>query len=96
MYLLEISIALLVAINLFAFFLMARDKRKSRANGAPKRTSEGFLFFLAAAFGSIGVYAGMLSFRHKTKRWYFQLGIPLLIIQNFATLYLVTDLFGTS
>jgi len=68
---------------------MARDKRKSIRGSGKKRTPEGIFFFLASCFGSLGIYLGMLAFRHKTKRWYFQLGIPLLILQNLATLYAV-------
>ena len=70
---------------------MASDKRKSMQSGNPERTPEGLLFFLAAAFGSAGIYAGMLTFRHKTKKWYFQLGIPLLIVENLTTLYLINQ-----
>jgi len=73
---------------------MAYDKRKAIRGGTIERTPEGFIFFLAALFGSIGVYAGMLVFRHKTQKWYFQLGIPLLILQNFATLYLAREFFA--
>lgn len=94
MYYQQILIGLLAAINLFSFVVMANDKRKSMRGGNIERIAEGLIFFLAAAFGSIGVYAGMLTFRHKTKRWYFQLGIPLLILQNIATLYFVRELFS--
>jgi len=76
------------AINLLAFIIMLLDKVKSTRPGS-ERISEGMLFFLATAFGSIGVYAGMFAFRHKTKKWYFLVGIPLLIIQNIAVVYLV-------
>jgi uncharacterized membrane protein YsdA (DUF1294 family) len=31
----------------------------------------------------------MLGFRHKTQKWYFQLGIPLVIFQNLATIYVI-------
>lgn len=75
-------------MNLLAFFVMMFDKIKSRKNNT-ERISEGILFFMAAAFGSLGVYAGMFTFRHKTRKWYFFIGIPLLIIQNCAFLYLV-------
>ena len=71
---------------------MANDKRKSIRGSGKTRTPEGVLFFLAVLFGSIGVYLGMLAFRHKTKRWYFQIGIPLLIVQNLATLYVVNEI----
>ena len=75
-----------------AFFIIAKDKRTSIRGNGKRRTPEGKLFFLAAMFGSVGVYLGMLIFRHKTKKWYFQLGIPLLIVQNVATIYLVSQL----
>ena len=85
--LLSISIFFL-AINVIAFLVMLWDKSRSRKDGA-ERISEGVLFFLAAALGSVGVYAGMFALRHKTRKWPFILGIPLLMIQNFAFLYLV-------
>jgi uncharacterized membrane protein YsdA (DUF1294 family) len=77
-----------LAINLLAFFIMLADKIKSTRPGA-ERISEGMLFFLATAFGSLGVYAGMFVFRHKTRKWYFLVGIPLVIIENVALLYLI-------
>ena len=88
-----ILIATFAAINIFAFIVIGNDKRKSTRRDNIERTPEGLLFFMAAAFGSIGVYAGMLTFRHKTKKWYFQLGIPLLILQNLATLYLIKEMW---
>jgi len=75
-------------INLLAFLIMLSDKVKSVSAGT-ERISEGLLFFLAAFFGSLGVYAGMFAFRHKTQKWYFLIGIPLLLVENIATLYLV-------
>ena len=92
MQLAQILLGIFVTINIFAFIVIGNDKRKSMRGGNPDRTPEGLLFFIAAAFGSLGVYAGMLTFRHKTKKWYFQLGIPLLILQNMATLYLLKEL----
>lgn len=74
------------AINLIAFFIMLIDKIKSTHRGA-ERISEGTLFFMAAAFGAIGVYLGMFAFRHKTQKWYFLIGIPLIILQNAALIY---------
>lgn len=73
-------------INLVAFLIMLVDKIKSAKTGE-RRVSEGLLFFLATAFGSLGVYAGMFAFRHKTQKWYFLVGIPLLIIQNAVFMY---------
>lgn len=93
MYTQQILLGVLLAINVCAFFVMGNDKRKSMQGGNPERTPEGILFFAAGAFGSAGIYLGMLTFRHKTKRWYFQLGIPLLILENITTLYLVKEAF---
>lgn len=84
-----------VLINLYAFLAVAYDKRKAIRSHSHKRTPEGFLFFLAAAFGAIGVYLAMHLFRHKTRKWYFHFGISLLVLQNFATLYLISQLVAT-
>ncbi len=87
----NISLFLIVfflAINLLAFLIMLLDKNKSKKNGA-ERISEGMLFFLATLFGSVGVLAGMFTFRHKTQKWYFLIGIPMLILENVALLYLI-------
>ena len=79
-------IAPFIIINTIAFVIMWVDKIKSAKPGA-SRISEGMLFFLATIFASFGVYAGMFAFRHKTQKWYFLLGIPLLMIENLATAY---------
>ena len=87
-YILIIIICIFAAINLFTFIAMLVDKIKSAKPGA-QRISEGMLFFMATIFGSLGVYAGMFAFRHKTHKWYFLIGIPFLIIENIATIYLI-------
>lgn len=76
-----------LAINILAFLVMLNDKSKSRLSHH-ERISEGQLFFLATCFGALGVYLGMFVFRHKTRKWYFLIGIPLLIVQNMALIYL--------
>ncbi len=88
----QLLLGLLGIINLVTFLVMANDKRKSRQSGEVERTPEGLIFFMAAAFGGAGVYASMLLFRHKTRKWYFQIGIPLLTIENIATLYALREL----
>ena len=80
---------ILTAINIFTFLVMANDKHKSMASANPDRIPEGILFFLATAFGAIGIYAAMILMRHKTRKWYFQVGIPALILQNVATGYVI-------
>ena len=83
-----ILILFFAVVNILSFLIMLLDKFKSRSSNE-RRISEGMLFFMATAFGSLGVYAGMFAFRHKTRKWNFLIGIPLLIIQNIAFLYLI-------
>jgi len=71
---------LFAAINIIAFLAVFLDKRKAE-NGF-SRISEKTLFILAFLFGGIGIYFGMFTFHHKTKKWYFILIVPLLIILN--------------
>ncbi|MCA9364821.1 MAG: DUF1294 domain-containing protein [Candidatus Moranbacteria bacterium] len=82
-------IGIVATINMVAFLVMAHDKRTAVRGHNANRAPEGFIFFLATMFGGIGVYLGMLTFRHKTKKWYFQIGIPVLIVQNLATIYVI-------
>ena len=84
----NLILLLFALLNLSAFLVMLVDKIKSTEPGA-ERISEGMMFFLAAFFGSLGVYLGMFAFRHKTRKWYFLPGIPLLMIENVATVYLI-------
>lgn len=83
-----------LAINVVAFLIMWWDKLRSRKMGA-ERISEGMMFFLATMFGSVGVYAGMFVFRHKTRKWHFIIGIPMLILENIASLYLIYYLWNS-
>jgi len=87
-----ILFAIVVAINLASFALMVVDKRRSMQGSDANRIPEGVLFFAAAAFGSGGIYLAMFLLRHKTRKWYFQLGIPLLILQNLVTLYVLREM----
>ena len=92
----QILIGVFVTINLWAFLIMARDKRKSIVRDGSRRIPEGRMFFMATFFGSVGVLLGMLLFRHKTKKWYFKLGIPVLILQNIATVYVVWSFLSSA
>lgn len=94
-YLTAVIVSLLLLINIVSLIILARDKGKSRL-GTNDRTPEGLIFFLATIFGSVGVALGMVLFRHKTKKWYFVIGIPLLMVQNLATLYLLFYLLPKS
>lgn len=75
----------LLIINALSFLLMLADKRKAQKNlwRIPERT-----LFTAALFGgSLGSIAGMYLFRHKTKHWYFVLGMPAILLTHLALLF---------
>lgn len=84
----KVLFLLYLLINAISFCVMFADKVKSKKKNS-SRISEGMMFFLAVAFGSIGVSVGMLVFRHKTRKWYFRAGMPLTIMQNIMTLYAI-------
>lgn len=77
----------LAAINVAAFAAVGVDKKKSIS--LSERVPEIFLFFLAACFGSLGVFLGLFVFRHKTLKLYFVLGIGLILVQQALLLLLL-------
>ena len=68
----------LVIINLIGFFLMGYDKE--RAIHSEWRVSEACLFGAALLGGGFGSTLGMWLFRHKTRHWYFVIGMPLITV----------------
>lgn len=65
-------------INIIAFFAMWIDKSKARRGSW--RIKESTLFTLVLLGGGIGGIAGMYLFRHKTKKLYFTVGFPVILI----------------
>ena len=55
---------------------MGIDKRKAKKGSF--RIPEATLFSIAIIGGSIGSILGMFLFRHKTKHWYFVIGLPVI------------------
>ena len=76
--LLYLLLGYLVGINLLGFFLMGLDKRRSKRNRW--RISEVSLFLPAILGGSLGALIGMHLFHHKTRHWYFRLGLPAVLV----------------
>lgn len=77
----------LLLMNIVGLYVMYSDKR--RAIKHRFRIPERMLFIVSLLGGSIGTWAGMYLFRHKTKHWYFVVGMPLIMILNFAIIYLL-------
>ena len=75
----------LVLINILTFFIMWWDKHEAKLGDW--RVSEKFLFCLVLLGGGIGGIAGMYVFRHKTQKWYFKYGFPIILIIEILILY---------
>ncbi len=87
MKLIYIIIIYLILINITGFAVMGIDKWKARKQAW--RIPEKTLFLISILGGSIGSIAGMYTFHHKTKHWYFVIGMPLiLIVQVAASCYI--------
>ncbi|HCT62723.1 MAG TPA: DUF1294 domain-containing protein [Erysipelotrichaceae bacterium] len=77
----KIVLPILIVLNLFGFVLMSLDKYfaiKQRS-----RISERSLLSMAFIGGSLGVYFGMVIFRHKTRKFSFNIGVPLMMALHF-------------
>lgn len=85
-------IAALAVLNLIGLLLVASDKHKARKG--LWRVPEKAFFLTALIGGSIGVYAGLLLFRHKTKHWYFMTGIPAILIVQIILVIVLSGWFG--
>lgn len=72
----------LLIINLIGFLAMGIDKFKAQRGSW--RISEKALFTITLMFGGIGTIVGMYLFRHKTKKLYFTIGFPVILITEIA------------
>jgi uncharacterized membrane protein YsdA (DUF1294 family) len=72
----------LLIMNLIGLAVMGIDKSKAKRHAW--RIPEKVLFFVSLLGGSIGTWAGMYVFRHKTKHWYFVIGMPAILILQIA------------
>lgn len=67
----------LAAANILGLILMGADK--NRAKRGQWRVPEKTFFLVALLGGCIGCWGGMYFFRHKTRHWYFVVGMPLIL-----------------
>ena len=68
----------LVIINIAAFCMYGLDK--SAAIKQKERIPNKVLLFMAVIGGSVGALAGMYTFRHKTKKWYYTVTVPVILL----------------
>ncbi len=87
------AVIYLILMNLIGFGLMGVDKQRARRRDW--RIPEKVLFGAALLGGSVGVWAGMYLFHHKTRHWYFVVGMPLILaVQAALVWYFRPMLFG--
>lgn len=77
----------LLIINALGLLIMLADKEKAKKH--LWRIPESTLLTVAALGGSVGCYAGMRLFHHKTRKPKFYIGIPVI----FAVQVLVAGYF---
>ena len=76
--------AVLLAMNLLSFGLMAYDKRCARRGRW--RVPESTLFLVTACFGGLGGVLAMKLLHHKTRHWDFKVFFPLMLTVQLAVL----------
>ena len=78
----QYSLYYLLAVNSLTFLLYGIDKYKAKKGRW--RISEATLLTMAAIGGSIGAWAGMRTWHHKTMHKKYKYGIPVIIIMQIA------------
>ncbi|WP_054703982.1 DUF1294 domain-containing protein [Bacillus sp. JCM 19041] len=76
-------------ITIVGFIVMGVDKTRARTQA--RRISERNLWLIGIVGGSLGVYMGMYTFRHKTLKRSFSIGIPILICIQVALGLFICD-----
>lgn len=76
----------LAVMTLLGFGSMYIDKRKAKHH--KWRIPEKVLFIIAVLGGSLGSNMGMRLCHHKTKHWYFVVGMPVILLLQIVLLFL--------
>lgn len=78
----------LLCINIIGFLAMGIDKLKAQKGWW--RIPEATLMIMCLLGGGIGTITGMYTFRHKTKKMKFTIGMPtILIAEIVSVIYIV-------
>ncbi len=68
----------LIIINIIGFLVMYIDKQKAKKG--KWRIPEKTIFIITVLGGGIGTISGMYTFRHKTQKLHFTIGLPTITI----------------
>lgn len=88
----EYILLYLLIINIIGFLIMYIDKRKAKKG--KWRIKEWTIMLITLLGGGIGTIAGMYTFRHKTKKLKFTIGLPTILITEIVlAIYLYINFF---
>ena len=81
------AVIYLIVINVIGFLAMwiAKVKAKRGSWRIPEKT----LFTITFLGGGFGTIAGMYTFRHKTKKLYFTIGFPVILLTEIFIVFYV-------
>lgn len=80
----------LLIINIVTFATFAIDKIAAIRHKT--RIKVATLLVLSFVGGSIGALIGMYLLRHKTKKYYFTIGVPLMLIMQIVGIYFLMNI----
>lgn len=87
------AIIYIAVISAISAAVCIADKHNSKIKGR-RRVPEKTLLLLSALGGSAAMFTVMLLIRHKTKKPKFMIGIPVIIILQYALLMFVIRISG--
>lgn len=92
-FILESKVLTVLVFILFmtwlGYYIMKVDKRYAKED--KRRIPEKTLILISLVGGSVGMYIGMYKFKHKTLHKKFTVGVPIIMLIQFAyVVYLIT------
>lgn len=86
----RILLIYLAVVNILTIIVFGVDKMDAKSNRQRVRIVT--LLGLAFIGGSVGALIGMYGFHHKTKKAYFTVGVPLILLMQVVVLFYVMNM----
>ena len=86
----RILLIYLAVVNILTIIVFGVDKMNAKSNRQRVRIVT--LLGLAFSGGSVGALIGMYGFHHKTKKAYFTVGVPLILLMQVVVLFYVMNM----
>ena len=86
----KILLIYLAVVNILTIIVFGVDKMNAKSNRQRVRIVT--LLGLAFIGGSVGALIGMYGFQHKTKKDYFTVGVPLILLMQVVVLFYVMNM----